>query len=84
MSSFASESAVRVDDINSLRWAMLGGIHTDIARKKDGTFWLDIWQRLIVMNANSDYPGLDGNWAGDDEAKERGIRMHINFIWTMG
>lgn len=69
-----SESAVRVDDINSLQLAMLERIHTDIARKKEGTFWLDTWQRLIVMNANSDYPGLDGNWTGDDEAKERGIK----------
>ena len=73
----ASESAVRVDDINSLRQAMLEGIRTDIVRKKDGMFWLDTWQRLIVMNANSDYPGLDGNWSGDDEARERGIKYVI-------
>lgn len=73
----ASESAVRVDDINSLRLAMLEGIRTDVVRKKDGMFWLDTWQRLIVMNANSDYPGLDGNWPGDDEAKERGIKYVI-------
>lgn len=53
------------------------GIRTDIVRQSDGAFLLDPWQRLIVMNANSEHPGLEGNWPGDDEAKEWGIRYVI-------
>lgn len=72
-----AEGIVRLDDSNSLRLAELEGIRTDIVRQNDGVFLLDPWQRLIVMNANSEYPGLDGNWPGDDEAKERGIKYVI-------
>lgn len=38
----------------------------DIESQKDGAFLLDTWQWLIVMNANSEYPGLEGNWPGDE------------------
>lgn len=72
-----AESVVRLDDSNGLRLAELEGIRTNIVRQSDGAFLLDPWQRLIVMNANSEYPGLDGNWPGDDEAKERGIKYVI-------
>ena len=72
-----AESTVRVRDLNILQPATLDGIRTDIVSQKDGAFLLDTWQRLIVMNANSEYPGLDGNWPGDDEAKERGIKYVI-------
>lgn len=71
------EGAARLDDINGLRLAELEGIRTDVVSQKAGAFLLDTWQRLIVMNANSEHPGLDGNWPGDDEAKERGIRYVI-------
>lgn len=72
-----AEGVVRLDESNRLRLAELEGIRTDIVSQKDGAFLLDTWQRLIVMNANSEYPGLDGNWPGDDEAKERGIKYVI-------
>ncbi|MCM1214377.1 MAG: hypothetical protein NC548_07635 [Lachnospiraceae bacterium] len=64
-----AEGVVRLDDSNGLRLAELEGVRTDIVRQSNGAFLLGPWQRLIVMNANSGHPGLDGNWPGDDEAK---------------
>lgn len=71
------KSAVRIDCINSLQLTALEGIRANVVGQKDGMFLRDVWQRLIVMNANSEYPGLVGNWSGDDEAKEKGIKYVI-------
>lgn len=39
---------------------------------------VDAWQRAIVMNANTcKYIGYDGDAAGNDEAKVRGIKYYL-------
>ncbi len=71
------EDVVRTGYSNILSFAALEGIRTDVVRQKDGLFLLDEWQRMIVRSANSEHPGVDGNWPGDDTAKEKGIRYVV-------
>lgn len=53
------------------------GLRQDMVEQESGGFFIDAWQRAIVMNANMECPGDDGNWPGDDEAKERGIKYVV-------
>lgn len=53
------------------------GIRRDVVKWNHGAFWVDFWQQAIVLNANTECPGDDGNWPGDDEAKERGIKFVV-------
>lgn len=55
----------------------LNGLRQDMVEQERGGFLIDAWQRAIVMNANMGCPGDDGNWPGDDEAKERGIKYVV-------
>lgn len=63
------EKGVRTNDRNGLRM--------DVVKWDGESFCVDPWQRAIVMNANTESPGTDGNWPGDDEAKEKGIKYVI-------
>ena len=53
------------------------GVRTDVVWQENGLYLLDSAQRFIVKNANTIYPGCDGNWPGDDEAKERGLKYVV-------
>ena len=54
------------------------GIRVEAVGKKEGYFTIDGWQRAIVANANTGVGiGYEGDIAGDDEAKERGIKYVI-------
>lgn len=55
----------------------LDGLRLHVINQKNGLYFIDAWQRAIVMNANMECPGDDGNWPGDDEAKERGIKYVV-------
>lgn len=49
----------------------------DIVEWDGEFFYVDSWQRAIVMNANTECPGFDGNHSGDDVAKERGLKYVV-------
>lgn len=53
------------------------GIRRDVVKWNHGAFWVDFWQQVIVLNANTESPGSDGNYSGDDAAKERGIKFVV-------
>ncbi len=53
------------------------GIRTDVVKQENGVFLLDKIQCSIVKNANTVCPDCDGNWPGDDGAKERGIKYVV-------
>lgn len=55
----------------------LTGIREDVVKQENGVFLLDKMQCSIVKNANTVCPDCDGNWPGDDEAKERGIKYVV-------
>ena len=53
------------------------GLRMDVVKWDGEFFYVDSWQRAIVMNANTEYPGFDGNHSGDDAAKERGLKYVV-------
>ena len=53
------------------------GLRMDIVEWDGESFLVDSWQRAIVMNANTECPGFDGNFSGDDIAKERGLKYVV-------
>lgn len=55
----------------------LEGLRMDIVKRDGDFFCVDPWQRAIVMNANTECPGFDGNCSGDDAAKERGLKYVV-------
>ncbi len=63
------EKEVRTDDRRGLRM--------DVVKWDGEFFYVDSWQRAIVMNANTECPGFDGNHSGDDVAKERGLKYVV-------
>lgn len=64
-----NEKGVRTDDRKGLRM--------DVVEWDGESFRVDPWQRAIVMNANTECPGTDGNHSGDDAAKERGLKYVV-------
>ena len=63
--------------INNTGLHELAGIRMDVVQKENGLFLLNEMQRSIVKYANTICPDCDGNWPGDDEAKERGIKYVV-------
>lgn len=55
----------------------LEGLRIECVREEDGLYFIDAWQRAIVMNANSTKIGADGNFSGDDAAKLRGLKYVV-------
>lgn len=53
------------------------GLRMDVVEWDGEFFRVDPWQRAIVMNANTECPGADGNHSGDDAAKERGLKYVV-------
>lgn len=53
------------------------GLRMDVVKWEGDFFCVDSWQRAIVMNANTECPGSDGNHSGDDAAKERGLKYVV-------
>ena len=49
----------------------------DVVEWDGESFLVDSWQRAIVMKANTECPGFDGNYSGDDVAKERGLKYVV-------
>lgn len=60
-----------------VRTAVREGLRTDVVKWDGEFFYVDSWQRAIVMNANTECPGFDGNHSGDDVAKERGLKYVV-------
>lgn len=63
------EKGARTDDRKGLRM--------DVVRWDGEFFCIDPCQRAIVMNANTECPGFDSNYSGDDAAKERGLKYVV-------
>lgn len=63
--------------MNNVWLTDLTGVRTDVVQKEGSLFLLNEMQRSIVKNANTICPDCDGNWPGDDEAKERGIKYVV-------
>ena len=79
---FHSEAAYmrkerELKQIDNTEWHSLEGIRMDMVQRENGLFLLNEVQRSIVKNANTICPDCDGNWPGDDEAKERGIKYVV-------
>lgn len=55
----------------------LDGLRLEYVRKENGLYFVDAWQRAIVMNVNSVKRGVDGNFPGDDETKLRGLKYVV-------
>lgn len=55
----------------------LNGLRTEYVRREGNLYFIDAWQRAIVMNANSVKRGVDGNFSGDDIAKLRGLKYVV-------
>lgn len=45
--------------------------------ERDGQYYVDAWQRAIVINANTQEKGKEGNVSGDDEAKMNALRYVV-------
>lgn len=45
---------------------------------REGQYYVDAWQRAIVMNANTTCRGKDGNLEGDDESKCNALKYVIS------
>lgn len=69
LSSWEENRAIKTNDMKGLRM--------DVVKWDGDFFWVDSWQRAIVMNANTECPGFDGNHSGDDAAKERGLKYVV-------
>ena len=54
------------------------GLRLETVKNTDGIYYVDGWQKAIVMHANSMHRGVDGNFPGDDMAKLQGL----NFVVT--
>jgi hypothetical protein len=62
------EKGVATGDLEGINWNLQDGFPVRV----------DAWQRAIVMNANTAMgAGYEGDIAGDDEAKARGIKYFL-------
>lgn len=55
----------------------LDGLRKEFVTGERGLYFIDAWQRAIVMNANRVQQGTDGNFSGDDAAKLCGLRYAV-------
>lgn len=71
------EPAIEVGHKKEVRTNDREGLRMDVVGWDGEFFRVDPWQRAIVMNANTECPGDDGNHSGDDAAKERGLKFVV-------
>ena len=71
------ETDVEVGYKKGIRSNDRNGLRMDVVEWDGESFLVDSWQRAIVMKANTECPGFDGNYSGDDVAKERGLKYVV-------
>lgn len=71
------ETDIEAGDKKGVRTNDRNGLRMDVVEWDGESFRADPWQRAIVMNANTEHPGADGNHFGDDAAKEQGLKYVV-------